>query len=94
MLTEILRLKAEQKKMRDAKWQLSKDLRNAERRRSRLKKRAKLLSDSDLAAVMALRAQEKAMAATKGKIEASAEDDSSMSSIETENSGARSSTGS
>ena len=40
---------------------MSKNLRNAERRRSRLKKRAKALSDADLLAVISLRNHEKAL---------------------------------
>ena len=40
---------------------MNKDLRNAEKRRQRLKKRAKQLSDADLLAVMALRTHERAL---------------------------------
>ena len=60
IVDEINALKAEQRAARDAKKKISKDLRNAEKRRQRLKKRAKLLSDRDLLAVMSLRAHEKA----------------------------------
>ena len=60
-MTEILALKAEQKRARDEKLKITKELRNAEKRRQRLKKRAKQLSDSDLLAVMTLRSAEQGM---------------------------------
>ena len=60
-MTEILVLKAEQKRARDEKLKITKELRNAEKRRQRLKKRAKQLSDSDLLAVMTLRSAEQGM---------------------------------
>ena len=60
-MTEILALKAEQKRAREAKLKITKELRNAEKRRQRLKKRAKQLSDSDLLAVMTLRSAEQGM---------------------------------
>ena len=60
-MTEILDLKAEQKRAREAKLKITKELRNAEKRRQRLKKRAKQLSDSDLLAVMTLRSAEQGM---------------------------------
>ena len=47
-----------QKKMRAQKAQLAKDLKNAQRRRSRLKHKARLLSASDLASVLVLRQEE------------------------------------
>ena len=72
MLDEIQALKAKQKEARDAKKKISKDLRNAERRRQRLKKRAKALSDSDLLAVMTLRQHEKALG-RKDNVEVAAE---------------------
>ena len=61
ILTEILALKAEQKRARDEKLKITKELRNAEKRRQRLKKRAKQLSDSDLLAVMTLQSAEQGM---------------------------------
>ena len=54
-------LKDEQKKAKDAKKAVTKELRNANRRRQRLKKRAKSLSDQDLLAVMSLRNHERAL---------------------------------
>ena len=51
----IERLKIEQKDMRAAKKKLSKDLRNAEKRRARLKRRARQLSDADLVALLQMR---------------------------------------
>ena len=59
LVPEIARLKAEQVAMREQKKRLAKELKNAERKRSRLKKRAKLLTDSDLVAVMMLRVAER-----------------------------------
>ena len=53
--SSIERLKSEQKEMRAAKKKLTKDLRNAEKRRSRLKRRARQLSDADLVALLQMR---------------------------------------
>ena len=61
ILTEIQELKEQQKRAREEKKKISKDLRNAEKRRQRLKKRAKQLSDQDLLAVMTLRSAEQAL---------------------------------
>ena len=61
MLEEIAQLKKQQKEAKDAKVALGKQLRNAERRRKRLKKRASKLSDADLLAVISLRNHEKAV---------------------------------
>ena len=61
ILTEIQALKAEQKRAREEKIKITKELRNAEKRRQRLKKRAKQLSDSDLLAVMTLQSAEQGM---------------------------------
>ena len=59
LLPEIQRLKTEQATLRMQRQKVAKELKNAERKRSRLKKRAKLLSDDDLVAVMMLRVAEK-----------------------------------
>ena len=59
LVPEIARLKAEQTALRAQRKRLAKDLKNAEKKRSRLKKRAKLLTDSDLVAVMMLRVAER-----------------------------------
>ena len=61
LLDEIQALKDDQKRARDAKKKITKDLRNAEKRKQRLKKRAKQLSDSDLLAVMTLGSAEQAL---------------------------------
>ena len=61
MLEEIAKLKKEQHAAREAKKAVGKQLRNAERRRKRLKQRAKQLSDADLLAVISLRHHEKTM---------------------------------
>ena len=61
MLEEIAQLKKQQKEAKDAKLAVGKQLRNAERRRKRLKKRASKLSDTDLLAVISMRNHEKAL---------------------------------
>jgi hypothetical protein len=66
MLDEISELKRKQKEARDAKLAVGKELRNAEKRRKRLKLRAKQLSDADLLAVISLRNHEKAKTQRKG----------------------------
>ena len=58
ILPEIMRLRMEQKALQDQHKQIQKDLKNAEKRRSRLKKRARQLTDEDLLAVFQLRKQE------------------------------------
>lgn len=60
LLPEIERLKAEQKRIRAEREKIRKDLKNAEKRRSRLKRKAKQLSDGDLLQVMQMRTAEKA----------------------------------
>ena len=60
LVEEIHALKVKQKAARDAKLQISRELRNAEKRKQRLKRKAKQLSNADLVAVMTLRASEKA----------------------------------
>ena len=55
---EIDALLEAQKKLRADKAQLAKDLKNAQRRRSRLKHKARLLSATDLASVLVLRQEE------------------------------------
>ena len=69
MLDEISELKRKQKEAREAKLTVGKQLRNAERRRKRLKLRAKQLSDEDLLAVMSLRTHEKAQTQRKANSE-------------------------
>ena len=55
LLKSIDRLKDEQAKLRAEKKKVAKDLRNAEKKRSRLKKRARQLSDADLVTVLQIR---------------------------------------
>ena len=55
MTARIARLKDEQAAMRASKKTLAKDLRNATRRASRLKKRARQLTDCDLVEVLKMR---------------------------------------
>ena len=52
---DIARLLEEQKRVREERKKVTNDLRNAQRRRSRLKHKARLLSSTDLMTVMALR---------------------------------------
>ena len=59
-LTEqILRLQNEEKEMRANKKRVQADLRNARRKKTRLTKRAKLLTDSDLFQIMQMREAKK-----------------------------------
>jgi hypothetical protein len=55
----IIRLKLEQDAIRISRKKIAKELQNATKRKQRLKKRAKQLSDTDLLAVLQLRASEK-----------------------------------
>lgn len=59
ILPAIHRLRAEQKKLREERARIARELKNAEKRRSRLKKRAKQLSDTDLMTVLQMRAVER-----------------------------------
>ena len=61
MLDEISVLKQQQKEAWEARKMVQKQLRNAEKRRNRLKQRAKQLSDADLLAVISLRNHERSM---------------------------------
>ena len=90
MLDDILQLKKKQKEARDAKLAVGKDLRNAERRRKRLKQRARQLSDSDLLAVISLRSHEKALGQRDSAQE---EDDHEDAEKNPDNSGAGPSSG-
>ncbi len=58
----IARLKREQDEVRASRKRVTKELKNAQKRKQRLKKRAKQLSDTDLVSVLQLRASEKAAA--------------------------------
>jgi molecular chaperone GrpE (heat shock protein) len=55
LLSVISELKAEQKRMRDEKKALSKDLKNAQRKKRRLQARARQLSNDDLLTVLLMR---------------------------------------
>lgn len=55
LAASILRLKVEQQTARDLKKKLARELHNAQRRASRLKKRARQLTDSDLVEVLKMR---------------------------------------
>ena len=59
ILAKVEKLKKEQATMRAARVKLTAELRNANKQKSRLKKRAKLLTDTDLLEVIHLRAGEK-----------------------------------
>jgi len=60
IIPAIARLKEEQRHLREERKRVSRDLKNQEKRRSRLKKRAKMLSDGDLMAVLQMRHVERA----------------------------------
>ena len=60
ILGNIRALKEEQKTLRDQRKVVSKQLRNEEKRRMRLRKRARQLSDVDLVAVFKMRSDVKA----------------------------------
>ena len=60
MNSDIERLLAEQKRVKQEKKELAVELRNAQRRRQRLKHKARLLSQLDLLEVMNLRSDEEA----------------------------------
>ena len=55
ILGQITKLREEQKRLRDQKKTITKSLRNAERKKKRLRTRARQLTDSDLVAVLRLR---------------------------------------
>ena len=84
ILEDIQSLKAQQNKLRQEKQALARDLRNAERRRSRLKKRAKALSDADLLAVISLRNHERALgSAAQAREESDSDSDGGDATTET-----------
>ena len=55
----IERLKLEQHRLKTSKKQIVKELRNAERKRKRLRERARQLTDEDLLSVMLMRKEKK-----------------------------------
>ena len=55
LLAGIARLKTEQAQLRAERKRVAKELKNAERRRTRLRKQARQLSDADLVAVLQMR---------------------------------------
>ena len=63
--SDIANLLAEQKRVREERKQLANDLRNAQRRRQRLKHKARLLSKDDLHSVMTLRLEEEVFKESK-----------------------------
>ena len=69
MTEQILGLQKEQKEMLARKKRLQSDLRNARRKKTRLTKRAKQLSDSDLIQIMQMRdAKKKEDSAAPSKV--------------------------
>ena len=87
LLDEITALKEQQKKAQETKKAITKELRNANRRRQRLKKRAKLLSDADLLAVISLRNHEKALGRQPSAEEEEDDEDSESEFDETTGTG-------
>ena len=67
MSKQIDELLEQQRQLRAQKAQMQKDLKNAVRRRSRLKHKARLLSASDLASVLVLRQEEEEAKAKAAK---------------------------
>ena len=69
--TKIVAMKAERARMKTEKANLAKDLRTNERKRARLKSKAKVLSSQDLPEVLQFRAQDqsKVLANKKAKTE-------------------------
>ncbi len=67
---EIARLLAEQKRVREDRKRIASELKNAQRRRKRLKHRARLLSTEDLSKVMVLRQIEKTEKEAKAQAKA------------------------
>lgn len=67
LMLDIRALKAEQDTLRAERKRVAKELKSAERRKSRLKKRARQLSDGDLLLVMALRKDEAATTAGRSE---------------------------
>ena len=65
LLVAINRLKAEQKALKESKKRVAKELRNQEKKRQRLKRKASALTDEDLLQVLHLRAASKAETAAK-----------------------------
>ena len=63
LLQQIQKLKAEQKAARERRKVVNKELKNAERRKRRLKTRARQLTNDDLLEVMMLRGDTRASAA-------------------------------
>jgi hypothetical protein len=55
LLREIRQLRDQQKAMKAERKRIQQDLRNAEKRKTRLRKKARQLSDADLAAVISMR---------------------------------------
>ena len=72
ILGNIKALKEQQKALRDERKQVSKQLRNEEKRRMRLRKRARQFSDGDLVAVLKMRTDAKADSAS-GAVEVPSE---------------------
>ena len=72
--TQIIKMKGDRARMKAEKAKLAKDLRNHERKRSRLKSKAKALSSTDLLEVLSFRAQDqsKVIANKKAKTEKAA----------------------
>ena len=66
MNSDIERLLADQKRVREERKRVAAELKNAQRRRKRLKHRARLLSSDDLVTVLALRNDDKAQKGEQG----------------------------
>ena len=67
LLETISGLKEQQKQAREERKRLAKDLRNAQRRRRRLKAKARQLSNNDLLTVLTMRSEQQEKSATVRK---------------------------
>ena len=65
--TQIVKMKADRARMKTEKAKLAKELRNNERKRSRLKGKAKALSSQDLLEVLQFRAKDQSKVAANKK---------------------------
>lgn len=84
LLEDIAYLKKQQAELKQQRTQVRKELKNASRRRMRLKLRAKLLSDADLIAVMQLRKAEQCTKPKQAAVRGSDKDASKAASASAE----------
>ena len=81
----ILKLKQEAQKLKEEKHKVHKALRNAEKKRTRLKRKARELTDADLVQVLKLREEDQAVRDGVHELRDGAADEGSHSNAESEN---------